>query len=334
MRKLGAFGTSLALLANFFEQRWTEPLGVLDRHERAWVLNQAGNALRGAGRIAEALLPMQSSAQAAKTAGDFENAAIGFTTLSQLLIVAGDIQTAIRAANEAIELANRTANPCLQIIARATAADAFHQSGRLTRASELFDEAERLQAGQPGELNILYSLRGFGYCDLLVTCGRAEEAVRRAREMKDKISGYDPPLVTTAVHHLALARALPANSDEAVQNLDLGIAVLRRAGTTQHLPLGLLTRTRFHRLAGRLDAARGALERVTSLCKRSGMAIHLCDCWLELGRIHLDSGDADPARGACQNAASIIMERAYHRRDFELAELEDLLPASAGKNDG
>ena len=50
----------------------------------------------------------------------------------------------------------------------ATAADALHQSGRRDEAGELFAEAERMQKERQPEFDLLYSLRGFHYCDWLL----------------------------------------------------------------------------------------------------------------------------------------------------------------------
>ena len=51
---------------------------------------------------------------------------------------------------------------------RTTAADALHQSGQRAEAGSLFAEAERMQKERQPEFDLLYSLRGFQYCDWLL----------------------------------------------------------------------------------------------------------------------------------------------------------------------
>jgi len=54
---------------------------------------------------------------------------------------------------------------------RTTAADALHQSSQpceLPQAHNLFEAAETLQREDQPEFDLLYSLQGFKYCDLIL----------------------------------------------------------------------------------------------------------------------------------------------------------------------
>ena len=51
---------------------------------------------------------------------------------------------------------------------RTTHADALHQAGRRAEAETRFREAEQMQAERQPDYPLLYSLRGFQYCDLLL----------------------------------------------------------------------------------------------------------------------------------------------------------------------
>jgi hypothetical protein len=53
-RKLGAFGAELTALAAFFDLPWTRPSARLRAADQAWILNDAGFALRALGRLPEA----------------------------------------------------------------------------------------------------------------------------------------------------------------------------------------------------------------------------------------------------------------------------------------
>src|ERR1017187_4077839 len=73
--KLGAFGTDLSLLANFFETPWTQSITTLSSAAQSWVISEAGFALRAVGRLADAVKPMRASAEADVRAEDWKSAA-------------------------------------------------------------------------------------------------------------------------------------------------------------------------------------------------------------------------------------------------------------------
>ena len=58
--KLGEFGTDLSLLANFFERLWDKPVPTLTTGQAARAILQANLALRGVGRIQDAINQMRS----------------------------------------------------------------------------------------------------------------------------------------------------------------------------------------------------------------------------------------------------------------------------------
>jgi len=57
------------------------------------------------------------------------------------------------------------------------------------------------------------------------------------------------------------------------------------------------------------------------------MRLHLADCYLEFARLSLATGDRDSARKAWEMAKAMIDEMGYHRRDGEVAEIEEQLNA-------
>ena len=63
------------------------------------------------------------------------------------------------------------------MIGRTTHADALHQQGAFDEARALFEKAEPMQKERQPEYPLLYSLRGFRYCDFLL--GPAERAAWR-----------------------------------------------------------------------------------------------------------------------------------------------------------
>ncbi len=67
-----------------------------------------------------------------------------------------------------MEFADRSGDASQRIISRSTLADALHQQGEREPALQRFREAEAMQAKDQPDYPLLYSLRGFQYCDLLL----------------------------------------------------------------------------------------------------------------------------------------------------------------------
>src|ERR1039458_5722461 len=108
--KLGAFGTDLSLLANFFETPWTQPAATLSPADQSWVISQAGFILRAVGRLADAVEPMQASAAAAVKSEDWKSAAIRYGNLSELHLTLGNVSEAVAAARQSVDFADRSAD--------------------------------------------------------------------------------------------------------------------------------------------------------------------------------------------------------------------------------
>jgi tetratricopeptide (TPR) repeat protein len=294
-RKLGAFGTDLSLLANFFETPWVQPVAALSAADQSWVIARAGFILRALGRLTDAVEPMQASAEAAVRLEDWQNVAIYYGNLSELHLTLGNLADAVATARQAVDFADRSGDRHLRLAQLTTLADALHQSGDPAEAMRLFAEAERIQAeGQPG-YPILYSAEGYQYCDLLLGQVQNVEVLRRASQTVDWASKHGG-LLSIGLDHLSLGRAHLAGSAEAMHHLDLAVDLLRRAGTLHELPRALLARGTDH-----------DLDEVFRIATRAGMRLYLAD-------YHL-------ARGNLAEAEALINETGYHRRDRELAEL-------------
>jgi tetratricopeptide (TPR) repeat protein len=295
VNRLGAFGTDLSLVASFFETPWTQPVAAISPADQAWLINCAGFSLRAVGRLADAVGPMRSAAEAFVRSENWNNAAACYSNLSELRLTRGDIQEAVAAARQSVDFADRSGDQFNSMGNRTTLADALHQSGDIAGAARLFAEAERLQMGSQPEYPILYSLQGYRYCDLLLGQGQAAEVLRRASQTL-RWGGRQRSLLDSGLDHLSLGRAHPAGSAEATRHLDQAIGFLRRAGQLDDLLRALLARATPH-----------DLDEAFRIATRSGMRLHLAD-------YHL-------AKGNLAEAEALINATGYHRRDRELAAL-------------
>ena len=288
--KLGAFGSELGAQACFFETPWSHVSPALTEVWQAWLLGEAAFCLRALGRLTEALEPMRGGIEGAARLGDWKNAAIYSSNLSELELTLGEVAAAVKDAEQSVSYADRSGDAFLKIVMRTTHADALHQSGRRAEAEARFREAEQMQAELQPQYPLLYSPRGFRYCDLLLAeaerqAGKAQGEVkqeaslakfravsaRAARTLK-WAERNNVDLLSVALDHLTLGRAAlyaailesrsrreesapppPASQPglaSAATELDHAVSGLRRAGQQDHLPRGLLTRAWLRSLTG------------------------------------------------------------------------------------
>ncbi len=305
VKKLGAFGTNLSLIANFFQFPWTQAIPTLGPANRSWVLGTAAFTLRALGRLDDAVKPMRAGAQERIEQEAWKNAANGYGNLSELLLTIGNVDDAIAAARKSVELADRSGDARQRMGTRTTLADALHQSGNLDESERLFEEAKPLQAERQPAYPILYSLWGYRYCDLLLAQGKASQVMSRAATTLGWARQY-LGLLDVGLDHLSLGRAYARGSPDSATHLNQAVEYLRRAGHLDHLPRALLAR-----------ATPRDLAEVYTIATRCGMRLHLTDYHLAMARIH-------KSREHLEKAAALIAETGYHRRDPELETLKTL----------
>jgi len=325
-KKLGAIGAGMATLSGFFEEAW-RPVGSLRTGGQSYVLNEAGFDLRALGRLAEALEPMKAGLDMDVARQDWRNAAIVAGNLSELCLTMGRVPDALDYAERGVELADRSGAASEKRDNRATLADALHQAGRLEEAADLFRKAEAMQAEQQPPYPLLYSQRGYHYCDLLLARGEYEEMVRRTEKLLEWRVASDS-LLDVALEalaggraHLLRAVAEGGEFDLARQHLDEAVAGLRRAGHKDYLALGLLARAELFRRMGDFVKARRDLDEAMSVATRGGMRLHEVDCHLEYAGLLLAMDEPDEARQHFVKARDMVEEMGYARRQPDIDEL-------------
>ena len=335
-RNLGAIGADLGAVACFFEAPWSRVSPALTEAAQAWLLNDAGFSLRALGRLTEAVEPTRAGLQTAIKRKDWKNSAIHGGNLSELELTLGELDAAVWDAEQAVVFADRSGDAVQWMISRTVLPDALHQAGRREESLALFREAEAMQAGLQPEYPLLYSLRGFRYCDLLLTDAEraaaggqgASGGVETCREVERRaaqtLAWAEEHLVLLdiALDHLSLGRArlyrallegsaLEAARDEIEEALD----GLRRAGDLPYLPRSLLTRAWLRSALGDASGARADLDEAQENAERGPMPLHLADIHLYRARLFHD-------RASLVEARRLVEKHGYDRRREELADLE------------
>ena len=222
------------------------------------------------------------------------------------------------------------------MVSRTALANVLHQVGHLANTKAVFREVEEMQKKHQPEFPLLYSQRGFQYCDLLLSQGQVQEVQHRASqtlELAKQYLGQGLGLYDIGNDYLSLGRAhlLQSQRDSnypvthSLNFLNRAVDGLRQAGTQHHIPRALLARAEFYRVTGVLEKAQNDLDEAFTIATRGGMGLFEADCHLEYARLYLAKGDKAKAREHWETAKKMIEEMGYHRRDKEVEELEEQL---------
>jgi hypothetical protein len=361
---LGALGSDLAAVSWFFDKPYDSPVATL-KADWAWVLNVASFILHAQVRWAEALSAMRVAVGMVEKAKDWSNAAIGASNLSEAELFVGEVAAAVATAARSVEYADRSKDSFQMLSKRFRLANALHAAGKGEEAAALLGDAERRQRERDPQSPLLYSMQGFGYCELLLDMGDCAAAQERAAQTI-KIAQDNKWLLDISLDTLTLARAsfgmlavretrllMSARGARDIQSrLSEVVDGLRATAQAQYVPRGLLARAAFRRSVGDWDGASRDLDEVEEIAEPGPMKLYLCDMALELARLALakieafaplnglvDSGPPKPvvpddleSKGLKDEAAKqlaiagdYINTCGYHRRDEELAELEAVL---------
>jgi len=165
---LGAYSSELGAHASFFETPWNRLSSSLTEVAQAWLLNEAAFCLRALGRLTEALEPMRAAIEPRVKLGQFDQAAIAASNLSELELTLGEVAGAVGDAEQSVTYADRSGDAFERMSNRGIHANALHQAGRRPEAQTRFREAEQMQQEMQPHYPLLYSLGSFLYCDLLL----------------------------------------------------------------------------------------------------------------------------------------------------------------------
>jgi hypothetical protein len=200
---------------------------------------------------------------------DWKNAAINASNLSELELTLGEVALAVGDAEQSVTYADRSGDADIRMIMRTTHADALHQAGRRAEAEARFREAEQMQAERQPDYPLLYSLRGFQYCDLLLAAPEraAWQVMLRSAAVSERPAAaasprQQAPNIPMGVAASGLAAGGPADTPAL---LEICRAISQRAAQTlkwvTDAKLGLLTVALEHLTLGRAALYEAILER-------------------------------------------------------------------------
>jgi tetratricopeptide (TPR) repeat protein len=343
--KLAAYGQDLAVLANFFSRDWQADSVDLPEDRSQYVLALAGMRLRAIGRLDHAEELLSRAVDIRRKLGKLGTASNAAELLSETRLVRGKIPLAIETARQALAMAEQDQSEPefknLNMMKRLSMlGDALHQHGNLIEANDVFrrlksinDKQARGVSGRP----FLYSVVGFRRYEHLITQGNWDEVIDCAKVALESTRSGAGNMLATALHKLLLGRAYLQRKKypEAAQWLEQAVDGLRTVGMGDYLARALLARARLRLDRSELADARRDITEATEICHDAGFLLLTADCYLAAARLDIldrRNGSRTQAELRLREAAQIIGDCGYRRRDDELAELRGRLsrmPASA-----
>jgi tetratricopeptide (TPR) repeat protein len=174
LKRLGAYGVDLSMIANYFEDPFKLPVSEIGERYQAFLFYQAGFDLAALGRLSEAVEPMRTGMEMALAQRQGTQSLQAAHNLSELHLILGQISEAVTRAEESIDFAQRIRDYWAQWANTTHLAYIGYQAGERDIALKMFGEAE---AENP---TWLVSLPAFRYFDVLLDLGRYEEVRDRA----------------------------------------------------------------------------------------------------------------------------------------------------------
>lgn len=315
VKRLGAFGSDLGAVVCFFEDPCRVLFPCIKESTQSMLLNNAASWLEALGRQAEALEPMRVSAEMDVKMGEWKGAAISYSNLSGLELTLGQIARAVKDAEQSVAYGDRSGDAFGRISKLVRLADTLHQAGRRGEAEARFREAEEMQAEHQPPYPLLYSVRGFIYCDLILAASergawlqmqqsavssQRSELYRVCREVEKRAKqtlewaeqNREAWLLNAALDHVTMSRAalyravleqLPPDASHS--SIETAVNGLRHAGHQLYLPLGLLTRAWLRFLEDDPAGSAGDLDEAWEIAERGSMKLHMVDIYLSRARL-------------------------------------------------
>lgn len=346
---LCAFDDALSILAYFFVIPWCKLHPNLSKNTKELILNYTSINLSASGRIREAVIVSNYGFETAKTKNNIEALVLESTHLSRWHLMLGEIINALKMASTAIKYIKEQnelhTNDWLlrTLLAQDALVKAYYQKGDKEKTSSAFRKMIPIYRKHPAISSIKHT-----HLEILLSQNQTDKVIRKIKFT------FKSSHNKRGMFELLLGRALKLKIDlpSALYWVNQSLMELRISGIPYQIPEAILERSSIYRQTGDFARARQDLQEVFDIAEPSGMRLHLTDYHLEMARLLLaeagfdsaqpsDStlneksgttlclseveGNMEQARTHIEAAAKLINETGYHRRDAELAELQQHL---------
>ncbi|MGJ4949011.1 hypothetical protein [Bradyrhizobium sp. HKCCYLS20291] len=301
-RTLGAIGSELAALSNFFVKPYDHPVASLGSAELKQIMISVGECLSAQGRYSEVIFTMGVLDKIVEPATGWRYAGSGsirphiahLRRISAVQLTLGLIAHATANAARSVELVSRSSTLAgLAVGARASFARALYMSGQREKAKTVMLDIKPSSSSYRALSNIQF--------DLLIDEGNTtlvhEFAVRHEESAKFQAAplliGHNSLILGRSHFLLAMEKVIKRRSFSDIRDhiqvtflrLDDAVERFRSSGVLDVIAIGLLARARFRRNLGDWAGAALDLNEVEEIAEPALMRLLLCDMAIERARL-------------------------------------------------
>ena len=277
-RILGGNSTNLDAISGFFIKPWTELRGKFDDYQKAAIYAEASFALRSNGFIVESIIPLEKAFDIEKRILNYEEAAMDAGNLSELYLVIGKVEEALKYAEEGIKIAEKSNKVWRHYwVQIAKKADILSKNGKFDFSIAFFGQAESVQKYFDKESERLYGVLAFKKFDALLSDiedkiyvsfridNRVVIEIQEQNFYNKLLDEYILQVQIALNHDLQYKRILHIALDKLIlvrinmlksilqKNVDIElesslseiINELYKSGRAEYIPYGLLTRSKY-----------------------------------------------------------------------------------------
>lgn len=278
---------------------------------------EVSHCLISLGRLRESLTPCRINFEMRIKLNDIANAGRALSYLSEKLYLLGELDDAQSTAQKGVGISDQSGSKFEMLFSRTALAEILFAKGHYKEAGKYYLEAEALQRQHEPSFPLLYSQRGYRYCEFLLAMSRWPEALRHAEQILGWRDSSDS-LFMVAFELLTMGKAKlfqllaqkgggrSALLSEALTWLDQAVEAFRKAGVNHHLPKALLARASCRRFTGEYETAQKDLMEMLEICSMSEMVVDEINFRLEMAlllEVQSKKADADDHRRIAQTLA-------------------------------
>lgn len=351
-RVLGGHSTDIDAISSFFAEPWTILKDKLDEQKEAAIYAEASFALRSNGLISESIIPLIKAFNIEKTRLNYEEAAMAAGNLSELYLVIGEMDKAVKYANKGIEIAEKSNKVWRHYwIQLAKKADIFSKIGKYDFANAYFRQAEYVQKNYDVESERLYGVLAFKKFDAYLTLIETEIYVpyrikktllidneRRTRFYKH-LGEYEKEVEVALKHDIKYKRILHIALDKLImmrinilksilqynslnnifeKELDEIINCLYESGRAEYIPYGLLTRSLYWNLLDNDVIMRQDIIKTQYIIRNKNFKLFEVDVLVEETYLNLLVGNKKVAERIIKSAKDQCVNVKYFRKIKEI----------------
>jgi tetratricopeptide (TPR) repeat protein len=314
-RTLGASGACVAALSAFFKVPWRELGGSFAAGAQSYLIGAAGYYLGDIGRLDESTEPILTALDIADNSHDALVSSIHSHNLSAIYLATGDVATALTFGERSVESAVRNGDPFVSHMHASEVAEILEASGKRRRALLAYKKIDKAMARDTSTSG-LYALPGLKYANLLVdfamTSPKRAARLAQIRSLQQRqrrdIERSNPALYDLGLDHVVSARLdlFDGGAAHGERDFHEAVSLLRQAGKVMYVPIGLLARAEFHRLAGNRELAERDLNELEQLSERHGMLRWRIEATVERAKFHAAFGESAAVRETIAEAKRLI----------------------------